>query len=132
MAGDRPRPIGTPYRVRLDIYLVSYGREEEEGEEAEKERERQRGGKRRSREKGEIEAASSASSRGRQKEKDSGWKMKISLPQQTGEEVGVACLLKGQSRPLQTPLLPEVSLTQHAYSLHPQGHSKRSLALAPT
>ena len=33
--------------------------------------------------------------------KDSGWKLKISLLQQMGEGVGMACLLKEQDRQLQ-------------------------------
>ena len=61
--------IGTPCRVRLDIYLVCYGREEEKGENRERLRETERWG--REGKKGETEAASL---RGRL------WKLKISLP----------------------------------------------------
>ena len=42
---------------------------------------------------------------GDRKGRDSGWKLKISWPLWTGEEVGLDCLLKGQSRPLQVLLL---------------------------
>lgn len=58
--------------MKLDIYLVSYGRGREEGGTAEREREKQRGEKRRSRGKGETEAASLKERWIRRK--DSGWR----------------------------------------------------------
>ena len=51
-------------------------------------------GKRRSGEKRETEAASL---RERWKGRDSAWNLKISLPQQLGEEVGVACILRDRA-----------------------------------
>ena len=42
--GERLRQIGTPYRVKLAIYLVGYGRE---GRSAERERNREGNGEKR-------------------------------------------------------------------------------------
>lgn len=68
--------IGTPCRVRLDIYLVSYERKggEVEGRGGERGGERER----------EERNRSCLFEKETEKRENSGWKLKISLSQQTG------------------------------------------------
>ena len=81
----RDRWISIPCRVRLDIYLVVM-EGKGEGEKSGGEREGREG-----------RDGSCLSEMELEKRENSGWKLKITLPQPMGEGVGMACLLKRQN-----------------------------------
>ena len=96
-------PIDTPCRVRVG-YLFSglwKGREKRKGEKVEEQREVEGGGENRA----EWREAEAAFSEGRKEVTKTGSGRKICLPQQTGEGVGRACLLKDRTDQVADPSL---------------------------